>query len=171
MRFCARIIFLLAAFSLCQLAQAAQDSVQQLQGQQFQSELIRQGYENQQQNEQAPRPAGEWLETWGAIASGTNGSGYGVAKDALSEREAKEKAVYQCVKGGGEGCESNFTYRNQCVAIAQPVEKGGTFDAKASAISIEEASKDAINLCERTNSGMACAVIFSDCTEQLFHRY
>lgn len=171
MKLFARIALFLAAFSLCQLAQAAQDSVQQLQGQQFQSELIRQGYENQQQNEQAPRPAGEWLETWGAIASGTNGSGYGVAKDALSEREAQEKAVYQCVKGGGEGCESRFTYHNQCVAIAQPVKEGGSFDGQAAAVSIERASKNAIESCEKVNNKMTCAVIYADCTGQFFHRY
>lgn len=167
-----RSFFFIGGSLISQLADARQDSVQQLQQQQFQSELIRQGYENQSSSTAGvPRPIGEWVKTWGAIASGTNGSGYGVTKGAFSKKDAEKQAVSQCFAGGGENCKPTFAYQNQCVAIAQPVDDGGVMDAKASAISTDVATQDAIRACGEYNHGMACKIIYTDCTEQFFKRY
>ncbi|WP_166774780.1 DUF4189 domain-containing protein [Xanthomonas sp. CFBP 8151] len=67
---------------------------------------------------------GEWIRTWGAIASSDNGD-IGSSTGKFSEEDAKVEAIKICTNFGNSDCEVNFTYKNQCVAVVQAA-KGRT---------------------------------------------
>jgi len=147
----------------------AQDQAQQnLRQQQFQEQNWQwhQMEEAGQQTEipsPPPRPTGEWIKTWGAIADGTNGKG-GVAVGQISKRSASEEALSQCSKSGGVDCKLSFAYVNQCVVIAS----GKITNIVQSAASIERARILAVPICVKKNNGSACDVVYSACSEPVF---
>lgn len=123
----------------------------------------------QQQMPPAPRPTGEWIKTWGAIASGDNGEG-GISVGQLSKVAAENEAINQCIRGGGVNCRPSFTYYNQCVAILSAV-SNPIKDTIQSAGSIEVAEKMASPKCRSQNNGSACEVVYSACSEPIFKPY
>lgn len=64
-----------------------------------------------------------------------------------------------------------FTYRDSCAAIAKP---GGTDAVQPTyhveARSEEEASSLVLETCSQAHEGLACEVIYSNCSTG-FHRY
>lgn len=157
----------------CSPAVFAQDQVQQQQQQQFQAEQNRLGYYNQQGSEIAmqPRPTGEWIKTWGAIAKDASGSVGGVSIGKLSKKEAEQGAVDQCIAVGGKACESRFAYRNQCVAYVSGQRADGRWqEGPVTAESIERASRLSLQDCA-DHGGNDCKIIYTACSDPVFRSY
>ncbi|WDM77337.1 DUF4189 domain-containing protein [Xanthomonas cucurbitae] len=116
-----------------------------------------------------PRPTGEWLKTWGAIASAEGTSQAWASTGMMSEEKAEEDALDQCATAGSKGCNVTFTYRNKCVAVANssssPI-KGGI----SAGPDLSFTKKDAIQLCSQ-RGGSGCHVIYTDCTEPVFRKF
>ncbi|MCF5955679.1 DUF4189 domain-containing protein, partial [Xanthomonas perforans] len=62
-----------------------------------------------------PRPTGEWIKTWGAIAIADNGDA-GYTKGRLTSKEAEDAALQNCQKLAGMRCAIALTFHNQCAA-------------------------------------------------------
>ncbi|MDT7820761.1 DUF4189 domain-containing protein [Xanthomonas hortorum pv. vitians] len=113
-----------------------------------------------------PRPTGEWIKTWGAVA--TSGSGdAGVSSGRRTKEQAENDAIASCEGLGSGSCRVSMAFFNQCVAAADSGQGQGSM---FSAASIEEASRSAIKQCEK-NSGRHCKVTLSKCTDPIFKRY
>ncbi|WP_201002242.1 DUF4189 domain-containing protein [Pseudomonas cichorii] len=114
----------------------------------------------------APRPTGEWIKTWGAIATSRALGEAGTSANKLSEDDARAAAIYQCALGGATDCEVHLTYRNQCAAFAT----SSTDTYFASAESEKRAIKSARSNCEK-DSDSECKVMYSECSDPIFHKY
>ena len=113
-----------------------------------------------------PRPTGEWVKTWGAVAATGNGD-VGVSSGYRTKSQAEQGAINSCEGLGSGKCKVSMTYFNQCVAGAADDKGGGSL---FSAESIELASKLAMAQCEK-NTGNRCRVTLSKCTDPIFDRY
>lgn len=114
------------------------------------------------------RPTGEWIKTWGAIATASNGD-VGSSTGKFSEQDAKDNALKICANLGNSDCKAVFTYKNQCVAIVRAAE-GRTGGKIVSAGSAEDAKQNALDQCQGA-SGAACSVVGTDCSKPFFKRY
>ncbi|WP_080274820.1 DUF4189 domain-containing protein [Pseudomonas syringae] len=133
-----------------------------------------------QQQPVAPRPTGEWIKTWGAIAVGSVDSTtiYGITTGKLSKSDAEEDSLKRCSSRAKDNCNVAFTYHNQCVAIAEPQINGLPLTDGLikfiSAATIAEASTEASKRCIELNKKVpntTCKVVYTACTEPLFYRY
>lgn len=116
---------------------------------------------------QPPTPTGEWIKTWGSIATSPSGDG-GVSSGRLSKKEAEDVALQNCRNMGAQGCKVEFVYKNQCVAAAYPPGgKGGMISTSAT---IEEAVSRAKSKCE-SSSQSECKIAISECSEPVFRKY
>lgn len=113
-----------------------------------------------------PRPAGRWETKWGALALGKNGVGT-AATNAKSKRAAEKEAVSTCSARGGVNCTSRFTYKNGCAAAAN-AEAGVRGDRYSADTTEEIAKRRVLEYCERTG-GITCRVVYSGCSESVFH--
>ncbi|WP_244150051.1 DUF4189 domain-containing protein [Xanthomonas sacchari] len=120
-------------------------------------------------NEAAPpRPTGEWIKTWGAIAAASNGD-IGSSTGKFSEQDAKDNALRICENFGNSDCKIMVTYKNQCVAVVKAAD--GRIGGKiVTAGGEDEARKDALNQCKKT-SGAECSVVGTDCSKPYFKKY
>lgn len=147
-----------------------QKNIQQQQWQQEQNRLGYQAAQNaaaaQQIPTPPPRPSGEWINTWGAVADGNNGRG-GVAVGQMSKSAAENEAVNQCARGGGANCKPTLAYENQCVVIAS----GQTSNLVQSAGSIDRAKDLAVPECSKRNNGSICEIVYSACSDPIFRSY
>ncbi|WP_191091337.1 MULTISPECIES: DUF4189 domain-containing protein [Xanthomonas] len=114
------------------------------------------------------RPTGEWIKTWGGIASAPNGEG-GVSSGQLSKADAENVALQNCRATGAGQCKVNFVYYNQCVALAYPVGSAGGFFRTGK--TIDEAVKLAVVDCEREMVGHQCKIKVNECTDPVFRKY
>lgn len=108
---------------------------------------------------------GRWEKTWGALAESNNSVG-GSSSGQLSEKAAKLSAAENCRSRGGKSCRAYFSYFNQCVAVANPV-NGGTSNT-TSAATLSAAQLDSVGGCKKDNAGQ-CVVVFSECTQPIFY--
>ena len=114
-----------------------------------------------------PRPSGEWLKTWGAIATSGSGNG-GVSSQQLSKEDAEQVALRNCAQAGGKDCIVELTYRNQCVAaVRPPTGSGGQISTAAS---VEDARGRALRLC-KARYGRECTLVLAECSEPVFRKY
>ncbi|KAB7773733.1 hypothetical protein CEK69_03120 [Xanthomonas sp. LMG 12462] len=130
--------------------------------------------------QEAPRPTGYWVKTWGAIAMGA-GDGWnslGVTTGKASKSEAEADALRRCSSDGVKDCRIGFVYKNQCAAVAEPQVGGRAYldgpTSFAAAGDEEAASGVAMERCERENravSGMQCKVIYTACSKAVFKSY
>ena len=134
----------------------------------------------QQQRQQAPRPTGEWVNTWGAIAMGTIDSNvhYGVPTGKMSKSDAESDARRRCASRGATGCRVMITYYDQCAVIVEPHIDGKPLSGGrvqfASAASIPKAIDIAQDGCQQENAAAPeaqCEVIYQACSEPFFQRY
>ncbi len=130
------------------------------------------------QNNSQPqaRPLGEWIKTWGAIASGSVDSivNYGVSTGKISKAEAEEYALAECSSHGEQNCKVNLTYRNQCAAVATPQINGKPAVGTVNFVGRENmsmATSDALNACKKDNPKAQCDIIYKNCTEQVFQKF
>ncbi|MCC4597772.1 DUF4189 domain-containing protein [Xanthomonas campestris pv. phormiicola] len=135
--------------------------------------------ENQIQQQPAV-PSGEWIKTWGAISIGSVDSTtiYGVTTGKLSKSEAEEDSLRRCSSRAKDNCKVIFSYRNQCVALAEPQIDGRALSTGIikyiSAGTINEASVQAAKDCSMLNKKTTeakCKVAYTACTEPIFHKY
>ncbi|MBV6843604.1 DUF4189 domain-containing protein [Xanthomonas axonopodis] len=114
-----------------------------------------------------PRPTGEWIKTWGAIANAEDSSEAWASTGKFSKSDAEADAVDQCQVAGFHGCAVTFTYRNQCVALASPAQgRAGV----AAAPNLALAENDAVSVCKK-QGGSNCSVIYKDCTKPIFKKF
>lgn len=113
-----------------------------------------------------PRLTGEWIKTWGAIATSQSMGEAGTSANKISEDEARETALHECALGGASDCKVHLAYHNQCAALASsPTET--FFQASPTE---ERAAKLAMSFCKQSNSG-SCKVTYSECTKPIFRKY
>ncbi|MCQ3033448.1 DUF4189 domain-containing protein [Pseudomonas syringae] len=116
----------------------------------------------------APRPTGEWIKTWGAIASSESGD-IGSSTGKFSKNDAEAEAIKICADFGNSDCKVNMTYKNQCVAVVQAA-KGRTGGKIITAETADIAKRTALQECQE-DSGAQCFVRGTDCTEPYFRKY
>nr|WP_241094196.1 DUF4189 domain-containing protein [Xanthomonas bonasiae] len=117
---------------------------------------------------QSSRPTGEWIKTWGAIASSSNGD-VGSSTGKFSEQEAEGNALKICANLGNSDCKIMFTYKNQCVAVVKAA-AGRTGGKIVSGVSIGDAKSKALDQCKKS-SGAECSVVGADCSKPFFKEY
>ncbi|MBK0025359.1 DUF4189 domain-containing protein [Stenotrophomonas sp. S48] len=116
-----------------------------------------------------PRPTGEWITTWGALAGALEGKQGGASVSELTEREARRKAVEDCEKRAGGRCKVEFVYHQQCVAaVVSELESTGTI--YVSEATVEAATELALGDCRKAG-GKQCRSIYSACTVPYFKKY
>ncbi|WP_080274825.1 DUF4189 domain-containing protein [Pseudomonas syringae] len=132
--------------------------------------------EGSQQPAPAPRPSGEWIKTWGAIAMGSLDAitSYGVTTGKLTRIDAEEDSLRRCASHGEDNCRILISYHNQCVALAEPQINGVPFSTGVVSVSraatIAEASELSANDCKEKNKktpSAQCKVGYTACTEQI----
>ncbi|WEI17691.1 DUF4189 domain-containing protein [Acinetobacter proteolyticus] len=125
------------------------------------------GAANQQQAapQLPPQPTGYWVKTWGAIAPSPKGGVLGTAVGADSKGEAERLALSDCKKKGGQSCQVDLAYHNQCGVMVV----GEKIFNTAHAASIEEASNLGLKQCQKESRN--CQVYYSACTEPRFVEY
>lgn len=100
-------------------------------------------------------PRAHWATRWGAIASSHKTNNVGVISGQKSRGSAERIAMEKC---GVHDCKVDMAYHDQCAVIAW----GTGHSAIASAVSIEEASRIAMNDCGKAVND--CKVVYSDCS-------
>ena len=91
---------------------------------------------------------------WGAIALNASTGVYAIANQVGSKRQARKAALTEC----GDGCKVEFTYYNQCVALAQ----GDGPVSIATAADSQEAGHRALAQCATVSTG--CKVHDAQCS-------
>jgi hypothetical protein len=113
-----------------------------------------------------PRPAGEWIKTWGALAYNEQRD-LGFSSQKISKADAEEEAVNQCKTWGIEDCHVETFFFNQCVAVARTDSGAGTVVTAAP-------KKKAVDLakkkCDRDTGGV-CKVWLAECSLPIFEFY
>ena len=99
-----------------------------------------------------------WADSWGAIASDTNGV-FGIVTDLPSKRLARKAAVDECNKRGG-ACSVSLVFKNQCAAVGSSTQSSFASGAPT----IEEATARAMKRCEDANGKANCWVYYSGCS-------
>jgi hypothetical protein len=134
----------------------------------------------QQGQPEPPRPSGEWIKTWGAIAmrSIDATTSYGVTTGKLTKIEAEEDSLRRCASHGEDNCRILISYHNQCVALAEPQINRMPFSTGVISASRAGTTAEASDLsakdCKEKNKktpSAQCKVAYSACTEQIFHKY
>ncbi|MBV6787077.1 DUF4189 domain-containing protein [Xanthomonas campestris pv. uppalii] len=113
-----------------------------------------------------PRPTGEWIKTWGAVAISGSGDA-GVSSGRRTKEQAENDAIASCEGLGSGNCKVSMSFFNQCVAAADSGHGQGSMFGAAS---IEEASRLAVSQCEE-KSGRQCKITLSKCTDPIFKKY
>ena len=127
-------------------------------------------YNNQSAQQQAvpqlpPQPTGYWVKTWGAIAPSPKGGVLGTAVGADSKAEAERLALADCKKKGGQSCQVDLAYHNQCAVMIL----GQKFISTFGNATIKEASERGLKHCQKNDTN--CRVYYSACTEPRFIKY
>lgn len=95
---------------------------------------------------------------WGAIAVDGRKGSLGTSVGMQSKVEAESTAMMECRAKGGDNCEVDLTYYNQCAVMILGSSKLNT----ASAATIEEATQIGMKTCAASDTG--CHVYYSDCS-------
>ncbi|MGO3128235.1 MAG: DUF4189 domain-containing protein [Luteimonas sp.] len=93
--------------------------------------------------------------SWGAFSISPTDQWSGSATGAATEEEASEAAMADCRRRGGTDCAVEFTYANQCVAVAAT----STNHAWSRGKSAEDVRSKALAAC-----GTSCEIFYEDCS-------
>ncbi|WP_228270354.1 DUF4189 domain-containing protein [Acinetobacter colistiniresistens] len=103
---------------------------------------------------------------WGAIAEdkskGLKGRAFGSTRNFKSKEEAQINALKGCQKDGGQKCELSHTYKNGCVAVADPIKGGQESEIKFN-VSEDKAKEAAMVFCSLNNQ-QSCRIVYSGCS-------
>lgn len=116
-----------------------------------------------------PRPSGEWIKTWGALAGAIDGTEGGASESQLTEDAARNKAIENCQRQGGGRCKVDFVYQNQCVSAVNS-ELVSTGTKYASSGTVASATKLAVQECKKAG-GKEWRSIYSACAIPFFRAY
>ncbi|HIE5097089.1 DUF4189 domain-containing protein [Stenotrophomonas maltophilia] len=117
------------------------------------------------------RPSGEWITTWGAIATSKQTSDAGVSTGQRKRNGAEREALGKCASAGAKDCEVVIAYFNQCVAWAIPsggTGRGGSGIGRGPTPDVAE--KEAQKGCSNDRAG-DCRLFYADCTKPIFSSY
>lgn len=92
---------------------------------------------------------------WGAFSISPADQWSGSATGFASESEASESAIADCRKRGGTACAVEFTYANQCVAVAAT----STNHAWSRGKTAGDVRSKALSAC-----GASCEIFYEDCS-------
>ncbi|MDR6673585.1 DUF4189 domain-containing protein [Xanthomonas sp. 1678] len=115
-----------------------------------------------------PTPSGEWIKTWGGIATSSSGGG-GVSSGRLSKEEAEDVALQNCKASGAKNCKVEFVYKNQCVSLVYPINQNGGMISTAA--TVESASRRALEKCRVESGGKQCKVAVLECSNPIFRKF
>lgn len=107
---------------------------------------------------QSVKSPNRWITTWGAIAADATSASLGTVVGMSSEQEAQRAALAECRARGGEKCEVDLTYYNQCAVMIL----GNKTYNTASAQTIERATQLGMKTCNTDDTN--CRVYYSDCS-------
>lgn len=116
-------------------------------------------------------PTGEWLNTWGAMATDWSTGNMGVSVGKISKIDAERQALSECTGLGSKGCEIAVAYRNQCGVIASAKPGTGGLVIFQGGFSVQVATDIAMPKCRAGKSGESCEIVYSDCSKQIFRKY
>ncbi|WP_312252206.1 DUF4189 domain-containing protein [Stenotrophomonas sp.] len=129
------------------------------------------GSTSQQMASPPPRPLGEWIRTWGGVAVSEATSDAGVSTGQLTKKDAEHDAMAKCANSGARDCKVSVTYFNQCMSWVVP--SGRTGNGRSgigTGPTLERAAELAQGICQNDMPG-ACALVYENCTEQIFRPY
>lgn len=118
-----------------------------------------------------PQPSGEWITTWGAIATSKRTSDAGVSTGQRKKSGAEKEALGKCSSAGAKDCQVVLAYFNQCAAWVVPsgqTGRGGSGIGRGP--TLELAEQEAQKGCTNDEAG-ACKVFYTDCTKPIFRTY
>jgi hypothetical protein len=109
---------------------------------------------------------GYWETTWGSLAASRTTDNAAVSVTGQrSEKEAERVALQECrKKGGGGGCQVDYTYYNYCVAVANSP-SGGFVDGGQTE---NDAASSALRKCQ--GAGKGCLIVLADCSRPIYHK-
>ena len=103
---------------------------------------------------------------WGAIAEdkrrALNARPTGYSVHQSSKEDAQSSAIELCKKDGGQNCEVIYSYKDGCVALADPI-KGGQETEIRYDYSLRVAKHTALNFCMFKNR-QECSIVYSGCS-------
>lgn len=117
----------------------------------------------------APRPSGEWIKTWGALAKSSGSDLVGASNGELSRKEAEQLATERCAAEGAKDCSVSFTYMNQCMAYAVP-SSGKGMAMLSRGPTRQAAHQEAVKYCQDSKGG-SCDIAYSACAEPHFRSF
>lgn len=101
-----------------------------------------------------------WVDHYGAIATDFSHGSVGVANNLRNENAAEQAAISACLAGGGVTCNIEITYRNQCAGLVA----GNAGHNTKAGLSVEEAMKRAMNVCEAADTNCQAFYKYSGCS-------
>ena len=122
------------------------------------------------EGQSGPVATGRWIKTWGAIADAVVTGDMGASVGKRSKREAESEALSRCATHGATDCKVSTTYKNQCVAYANPEPGSKGIVSISVAGSREEATRRVLSYCAK-NGGGQCEVLYTDCAEPIFESF
>ncbi|MGO4702846.1 DUF4189 domain-containing protein [Dyella sp. 2RAB6] len=96
-----------------------------------------------------------YASRWGAIATSNTSLNMGVSFGERSKLAAQRSAMDRC---GTPDCRVDFTYRDQCVAVAW----GVTYSSMSSAMTVDEAIATSMKRCQKKTSD--CEIVYTECS-------
>jgi hypothetical protein len=109
--------------------------------------------------QQPVEPPPIWADRWGAVAVSFKDGRAGAKGQMRSKSDAVNAAIDICHQNGGSECKLVLSYKNQCVAVAQP--DGGGVVTTMSAESVDRAGALAIGKC---GDASKCHVVYGECS-------
>jgi len=117
-----------------------------------------------------PTPTGEWITTWGAIVNSPTTFATGVATGKFKKSDALAEARSFCESKGARDCTEEYTYKNQCMAVADPPAPSQWHAQYARANTMERAVEIAMNSCTEAGAP-TCKITYADCTKPVFRKF
>ncbi|WP_448098339.1 DUF4189 domain-containing protein [Luteibacter yeojuensis] len=104
-------------------------------------------------------PDAVWEDRWGAVVLDSDNGRAGTIEDQPSKSAAIATAMDLCAHNGGTRCELQFTFYNQCAAIAQGI-GGGKLKWSMSPDKIDADTR----ALQRCGGKDACQIVYSQCS-------
>jgi hypothetical protein len=108
------------------------------------------------------QPMAMWEHRWGAITWDKSRGVMGASFNQPSKAAAEQAAIADCQSpsaGGGEGCQVDITYHDQCVALI--ISTGGHYEG--SSATIDQAVKIGMNTCIKYGD-TRCRAAYTSCS-------
>lgn len=100
----------------------------------------------------------KWADRWGAVASDSIRGVLGTSTGLKNKQLAINSAIKDCKKKGGNNCEIEITYYNQCAGMFT----SNTEYFLINAPSLEKVKEIGMGKCEK--EGQVCKIYYSNCS-------